>query len=224
MYHFVNVLDAPSKENWKGAGGTISLIRKALHLDFDHHRKILFMLKEIIRCVRVGGNFDGTIKSHAGRKHMIKAGSVEEALIATWMELHCGFRMTTIMVNEHRREEGKDRVSRHAVISAFYRLQPKIIPIKKIQSGGNNKGWIDASYNICKQMKIMLGKEITADKIMTDKEGNDKTITYSQANLRLIINQSRFSPTSLVTHICHRKKALWTHPKMVCSPSSSKTR
>mmetsp|Transcript_44542 Transcript_44542/g.53458 ORF Transcript_44542/g.53458 Transcript_44542/m.53458 type:complete len:132 (-) Transcript_44542:3093-3488(-) len=127
-----------------------------------------------MRCINAGEIFDGTIQDNAGRKHMIKPGSTEESLIVTWMESHCGFRMTTIMVNEHRREEGKDRVSMYAVMSAFYRLQPRIDPIKKVQSGGNNPGWIDASYNICKQMQIMLGKTMTDDEIMTDKEGNDK--------------------------------------------------
>ena len=175
FYQFVHVLDAPSEKQWKGRGGTITLIRRALHLDFDQHRLIFFTLQATMRCIRAGKRFDGTINSNAnaGRKLMIKPGSAEEILIATWMEMHCGFRMTTIMVNEHRREKGKDRVSRFAVMSAFYRLQPRITPIKKVQSGGNNPGWIDASYNICKQMQIMLGK-LTDDEIMTDKEGNDE--------------------------------------------------
>jgi len=100
FYHFVHVFDAPCKKHWNDHGGTISLICKALHLDFDHNRTILLTLKDIMRCVRVGDGFDGTIKSHAGRKYIIKAGSAEKALVATYMKLHCGFCMTTSLVRD----------------------------------------------------------------------------------------------------------------------------
>ena len=81
FYHFIHVLDALCNKHWKGHGGTIFLIRKALHLDFDHHHKIIFTLKEMTRCIRVGGSFDGTIKSHAGQKQLTKPGSTEETLV-----------------------------------------------------------------------------------------------------------------------------------------------
>jgi len=57
-----------------------------------------------------------------------------------------------------------------AVMSAFYRLNPKITVIEKVQSGGYNQNWKDASYRVAKQMQIMLGK-LSDDEIMTDKEG-----------------------------------------------------
>ena len=55
-------------------------------------------------------------------------------------------------------------------MSAFYRLAPQIKVIQKVQSGGNNEGWMNASYNVTKQMQIMLG-ELSDDEIMTDREG-----------------------------------------------------
>ena len=54
-----------------------------------------------------------------------------------------------------------------AVMNAFYWLQPKVNIIQKVQSGGLNQAWIDASYNIAKQMQIMLGR-ISEDEVMTD--------------------------------------------------------
>ena len=75
-----------------------------------------------------------------------------------------------MLVNEHRREEGSERVGVTSVINAFYRLRPRINIIQKVQSGGLNEGWMNASYNIAKQMKIMLG-EMNMDEIMTDREG-----------------------------------------------------
>ena len=88
------------------------------------------------------------------------------------MKSHLGFCMTTMLVNEHRREEGNDRVGVTAVMNAFYWLKQKINIVEKVQSGGLKQGWIDASYNIAKQMKIMLG-EMTEDEVMTDQTGTN---------------------------------------------------
>ena len=56
-------------------------------------------------------------------------------------------------------------------MSAFYRLKPKIDILEKIQSGGNKPDWIEARFNLTKQMEIMLGN-LTLQEIMTDNEGN----------------------------------------------------
>ena len=82
-----------------------------------------------------------------------------------------------MLVNEHRREEGKERVGVSAVMNAFYRLQPKVTIIEKVQSGGLNKAWMDASYNIAEQMQTIMGR-ISEDEVMTDKEGTI-TIVYN---------------------------------------------
>ena len=75
--------------------------------------------------------------------------------------------MTTMLVDEHRGEEGKEQVGVSAVMNACYRLQPKVNVIQKLQSGGLNQAWMDASYNIAKQIQIMLGR-ISEDEVMTD--------------------------------------------------------
>ena len=80
--------------------------------------------------------------------------------------------MTTMLVNEHRREEGSERVGVTSIINAFYCLKPKISIIEKVQSGGLNEGWMNSSYNIAKQMKKMLG-EMNMDEIMTDCDGTN---------------------------------------------------
>ena len=85
--------------------------------------------------------------------------------------------MTTMLVNEHRREEGKKRVGVSAVMNAFYRLQPKVTIIEKVQTGSLNQNWKEASYNIARQMQIMLGR-LSEDEVMTDNEGTT-TIVYN---------------------------------------------
>ena len=70
----------------------------------------------------------------------------------------------------------RERVSVSAVMSAFYRLAPKITIIEKIQSGGMNQKWIEGSYNVTKQMQIMLGR-ITDKECMTDRQGKSNALT-----------------------------------------------
>ena len=44
--------------------------------------------------------------------------------------------MTTTMVNNHRKKEGKDCVSVHGVMLTFYRLQAGITIVRKISQVG----------------------------------------------------------------------------------------
>ena len=53
-------------------------------------------------------------------------------------------------MNEHQRQNGDERVSVYCVMAAFYRLQPKIDVLTKVQSGGDKQGWINARFNVSK--------------------------------------------------------------------------
>ena len=105
-YYFMGVLYAFHFIHWRGKGGTISIIRKALHMSPSQRRLIKRILQEIMRCAIDGVELDRKIENinKTGRKIIILPSSVEEILIANWVETHCGFRMTTFMVNEHRRQ------------------------------------------------------------------------------------------------------------------------
>ena len=124
-------------------------------------------------CIITGSPFVGKFGTTTGRKILIESGSTEEDLIARCMESHLGFRITTMLVNKHRREEVKERVEVSAVMNVFYCLQPKGNIIKKAQSGGLNQAWMDASYNIAKKIQIMLGR-ISDDEVMTDDSTGTK--------------------------------------------------
>ena len=125
-YYFIHHLDAPHHEHWGGTDGTISIIRRALQLPPSNRRKIRQTLERIMVCIREGRPFDGRLGVSTGRNILIQPGSVKEELIATWMESHLGFRMTTMLVNEHMREEGSGQVGVTSVINMFYRLKQKI--------------------------------------------------------------------------------------------------
>ena len=159
-YHYAKHLDYPPKATWDGRGGTVSNICMALKLHAKEIQMVRKTLENIMVCMHKGEVFDGTIrwKFKKCRKILIESGSIEETLIANWMEAHCGFRFTTELVNEHRRQQGGDGVSRFAIMSAFYCLKQKIDMLDKIQSGGNNKKWAQAQFNVTKKMQVMLGK------------------------------------------------------------------
>ena len=199
-YTWVNRLDAPPEEDWKGRDGTIHTIRRILGMPPHARSKIRRVLEEAMRCLRVGECFDGRIepKNKVGRKVEILPGSAEELLMANWMESHVGFRMTTLLVNEHRREEGKENVSVSAVMSAFYRLEPRVNVLQKVQSGGLNQGWIDASYNVSKQMLVMLGK-LTLDEVMTDDAGKSTLQQESNMCHLLVVVYINTHPTATTT-------------------------
>ena len=171
-------------------------------------RVIKRTLMEIMRCAIEGIAFDGSIANtkKTGRKIIILPCSAEELLIANWMENHCGFRMTTEMVNEHRRQEGKDKVSVYCVMSAFYRLQPKVNVLVKVQSGGQNEGWITARYNQAKQVEAMLGN-LTEDEMMTDITGN-----YLYASQKLIFGMRKIIIYHQSEHITNISLTFYFNP------------
>ena len=59
-----------------------------------------------------------------GSPTLILPGSSEGGIIADWMEDNTGFRNTTVMVNQHRRGEGRRPVWRNTVMNAFDRMDP----------------------------------------------------------------------------------------------------
>ena len=65
-------------------------------------------------------------------------------------------------------------MSVYAVMAVFYHFKPKIDALQKIVSGGDNTVWIQEKFNVTKQMQAMLSC-ISAEKVTTDREGNDPT-------------------------------------------------
>jgi hypothetical protein len=83
------------------------------------------------------------------------------------MEAGLGFRQTTAMVNQQRREEGRLVVGRSCVMLHFTKMQPKICKIKKCSQGNtSNKAWQTARYNQTLQYLIML-KDLNKQDLIT---------------------------------------------------------
>ena len=131
-YHYIQCLDGPHEDHWGGKKGTAAIIRKYLQLLSYTRRNIRCTVEKIMLCIRTGTPSVGKLGTTTGCHILIESGSAEEELIARWMESHLGFWMTTMLVNEHRREVGKQWVEVSAVMNVFYRLQPKVTIIEKV--------------------------------------------------------------------------------------------
>ena len=94
-----------------------------------------------------------------GKQLMIKAGSHEEQIIATWMQTGLGIRQTTVMFNDYRTEVGRVHVGRSCISDTFQRMLPVITKIRKRQQGNkNNEAWTLARKDQTKQTCIMICK------------------------------------------------------------------
>ena len=92
-------------------------------------------------------------RTNPGRPAVIEPGSVDEGLLADWMEDNHGFRQTTIFLNQHRTEEGRMPVRRNAVMNAVDRMNPRINLVQKQFQGGSSDAWVEARK---KQTKLLL--------------------------------------------------------------------
>ena len=93
-----------------------------------------------------------------GPSIMIETGSMEEDIVANWMEADLGFRRTTDMVNQHHQDTTKMKLGRNTIMGAFARMKPLVTKIEKIPQGNKNHvAWALARKNQTKQTMIMCG-------------------------------------------------------------------
>ena len=88
---------------------------------------------------------------------MILPGSIDEMMIADWMEDNMGFRKTTEFLNQHWTVEGSFPVGRSAVMNAFDRMIPKVTRVTKEVQGGVSTVWAEARKGQTKQLSVMRG-------------------------------------------------------------------
>jgi len=63
-------------------------------------------------------------------KNEIEPGSIDDHIIADWMEAGLGFRQTTCMVNGHRLDYGLAHIDRNFIMNAFQHMQPIITKVR----------------------------------------------------------------------------------------------
>ena len=82
------------------------------------------MLNKRVRSKKENRKYTGrSYRFQDGQPSVIDQGSIEESIIADWMEQGLGFRNTTHMVNEYK-NEGKVHVGYNAVWNSFIQMKP----------------------------------------------------------------------------------------------------
>ena len=158
-YYYRCILRAPPECEWTGPDGTIAIVRKDLHLHWDRNRLVRKVFKDVNNCVNKHTTYDGEriCCADMGQPIVIKPKSVEESLIADYLEGGFGYRFTTLMVNTQRVDEGKRIVGRSAIMSAAKRMIPLVTKIQKRSQGNkNNEAWQLARFHQTLQMSILL--------------------------------------------------------------------
>ena len=155
-YIFVEKLDIPPQEEWMGRNGTIAIISRTLNIPKGSYRTILGVLQNVTICFQNGNEYTGErdIDSIQFTKK-IKENSIEEELIATWMEEGLGFQLTTMLLNMHLNEQGLEEIGIKSVYNTFYCLNPVISRTnKKSQMPENLELWADARFNWVTQLLL----------------------------------------------------------------------
>jgi len=98
-----DILGRPPPEKWFGRKGTVTTIARTLKLVRGSRSVIFNVLYDVIDCLKKGVEHTGKDKfqkEYIGRR-ILKTGSIEEQLIADWMEDGLGFCLTTMLINVH---------------------------------------------------------------------------------------------------------------------------
>ena len=133
------MLKSPPSSEWKGRYGTIMDICKYLNILNKKRRRVGLVLSETTKYKQQNIFYTGfTQRDYRGDPPKIKPGSIEDCIIADWMEAELGFRQTPCMVKEHLLDYGLDHVGRNCIMNAFRRMQPIITKVRKWMQGNTN--------------------------------------------------------------------------------------
>jgi hypothetical protein len=125
-YIYRYTLDAPDPSMWDGEGGTVVDICTRMGLGKHQRKSVKECLTKVVSYIDMGIEYDGS-RSEMGESSrilLIPAGSVEMQIIADSMEKGFGIRRTKELVNEHREENGVDKVGLSTVFEAYKKLKP----------------------------------------------------------------------------------------------------
>ena len=140
--YFMQALRAPDTTLWGGKVGFISTLIDIWNLPKTSRRYVIYIMEATVQCMKNRVSYHGLTKRNqcGGRPQIIQPGSVDERIIAKWMEVGLGFRFTTFMVNQYRIDEGNCPIERNAVMNHFDRMRSKITNVQKYcQANSDNE-------------------------------------------------------------------------------------
>jgi hypothetical protein len=162
-YHYLKILKAPIGV-WDGKGGVVAEIVKHLGIPKGSGSLVTNVLLDVEYALTMGEPYDGNVdRSGVGRPALVPKDSYELQIIADAIE--GGQRMSgaTILVNEHRKEDGKEPLGCSAVYNASLSLRPKVVTIKSMSQGeGRDEGsnYRKARYNYIRHLLVRFGIDL----------------------------------------------------------------
>ena len=105
---YIDGLGVHPKTQWFGKAGTIATITRTLNLSKGSSQVISNVLNDVTKCLELGIEYTGDKeKDYIERNtRKLKPGSLDEQLVADWMEDGLGFCLTTMLLNIHQKEQG----------------------------------------------------------------------------------------------------------------------
>ena len=105
---YIDGLGIPPKTQWSGKAGTIATIARTLKLSKGSHKVISNVLNDVTKCLELGIEYTGDKERDYIERNTrkLKSGSLDEQLVADWMEDGLGFHLITMLLNVHQKEQG----------------------------------------------------------------------------------------------------------------------
>ena len=204
-HYYIQVLDAPSPEEWDGLDGTVIRIQKCLNFDVEYRRRIRVIISQVYHCHCIGTQYTGerNVTGDLGRKVIIKKTSVEAQIIADAVEDGMSMAMAHALVNKHCFENGQEPFSLSAVRTLILSLDPVVTPLEKTKQGDTDPGsaWARARYNWVLQLLIRFGlfTYLAVPVIPPSPVGTAANSTTSSSNLDFITNVTTTTSTTAST-------------------------
>ena len=171
-YVFTHILRAPAENEWKDRDGTISYIQNLLQIPQGSCNTIQKVLHNVVYCSVADVPYDSSIdgRINLGNSSAIKDGSIELQILADALEAGKSMDEATLLVNEHRFEDGSQPVGRSAVYARSLSLEPNVSMIGT-QSQGNrdvNSNYGKARYNYVRHLLVRFGHKPAHDADLPD--------------------------------------------------------
>ena len=160
-YLFLNVHggEEDCEENpWCGKNGIIAKIRESMNL--CRGTRIDHILRDVLECKKLGLRYAGeSEKFNCGRTVSIQHDTSEAQIIIDAIENGSSMPIAWNLVNQHRKEEGGDSITKSAVYQFIQKCKPVKIPL-----GSRKQGSSDPDSNIakarlgwCRQLGVRFG-------------------------------------------------------------------
>ena len=170
---YMNALNAPPPELWKGKTGVINRILDVFQIrNRGYYIWVRDILQAVRECIVLDKEYVGQGPTkRRGKAHLLSTHSDEAKILAATMEKGLGIRHATWRVNTYRDRQGLEVVGQTCVFGLFQRLKPTFTAVGKMKTGSNDKtsNWAVCRLKWATQFLIMLGEYKTLEEFGLDR-------------------------------------------------------